>query len=111
VRDQFNTPTLADDLADVLLWLADRRATGFYHTAGPDLVGRHEWALAIAEQFSLDASLMDWVTTEELAQPASRPRFSGLICDRLAAEIAAAPDGAPTLRGVPAGLRDIPWLG
>jgi dTDP-4-dehydrorhamnose reductase len=111
VRDQFNTPTLADDLAEVLLWLAEHRATGIYHTAGPDLVGRHEWALAIAEQFSLDASLIDWVTTAELAQPAPRPRFSGLRCDRLAADVASAPDGAPTLRGVSAGLCDIPWLG
>jgi dTDP-4-dehydrorhamnose reductase len=106
-RDQFNTPTLADDLAAVLLWLAERGATGIYHTAGPDLVGRHEWALAIAERFGLDTSLIDWVTSAELAQLAPRPRLSGLRCERLAAE--AGPE-MPHLRGISAGLRDIPWL-
>lgn len=106
VRDQHNTPTLADDLARALLWMADERVEGIYHTAGPDLVGRHEWALAIAQHFDLDAGLIDWVTTAELAQPAPRPRFSGLLCERLAADAAR---GAPTLRGIGAGLDDIAW--
>ena len=105
VRDQFNTPTIADDLAAVLLWLAENQRTGVYHAAGPDLVGRREWALAIARHFSLDASLIDWVTSAELAQPARRPLRSGLTCARLLAE----PD-APRLRGVAGGLSEIDWL-
>jgi dTDP-4-dehydrorhamnose reductase len=109
VRDQFNTPTLADDLAGLLLWLAERRVTGMYHGAGPDHVGRHEWALAIVEQFGLDARLIDWVTTAELNQPAPRPRWSGLVCERLRAD--QTERGAPTMRGVGAGLREIDWMG
>jgi dTDP-4-dehydrorhamnose reductase len=105
VRDQFNTPTIADDLAAVLLWLAANERTGLYHAAGPDLVGRHEWALAIANHFGLDSSLIDWVTSAELAQPAPRPLRSGLTCARLLAE----PD-APRLRGVARGLSEIDWL-
>ena len=105
VRDQFNTPTIADDLAATLLWLAENQRTGIYHAAGPDLVGRHEWALAIARHFALDTSLIDWVTSAELAQPARRPLRSGLTCARLLAE----PD-APRLRGVAAGLSEIDWL-
>ena len=105
VRDQFNTPTIADDLAAVLLWLAAHEATGVYHAAGADLVGRHEWALAIANHFGLDTSLIDWVTSAELAQPAPRPLRSGLTCARLLAE----PD-APRLRGIARGLSEIDWL-
>ncbi len=113
VRDQFNTPTLADDLAGLLLWLAgDGRSqnapTGVYHGAGPDRVGRHEWALAIAERFGLDASLIDWVTTAELNQPAPRPRESGLLCERLRFDQATG--GAPRMRGIAAGLREIDWM-
>lgn len=105
VRDQFNTPTIADDLAAVLLWLAENQRMGVYHAAGPDLVGRHEWTLAIAHHFALDTDLIDWVTSAELAQPARRPLRSGLTCARLLAE----PD-APRLRGVARGLAEIDWL-
>jgi dTDP-4-dehydrorhamnose reductase len=105
VRDQFNTPTIADDLATVLLWLAAHEGTGIYHAAGPDLVGRHEWALAIANHFGLDTSLIDWVTSAELAQPAPRPLRSGLTCARLLAEL-----DAPRLRGIARGLSEIDWL-
>jgi dTDP-4-dehydrorhamnose reductase len=106
VRDQFNTPTLADDLATLLLWLAEQGATGIYHAAGPDLVGRHEWALAIAERFQLNTSLIDWVTTDELAQPAPRPRLSGLRCERMTQDQA---QGAPKMRGIAEGLSEISW--
>src|SRR5262249_14187163 len=109
VRDQFNTPTLADDLAGLLLWLAAHQVTGVYHGAGPDLVGRHEWALAIVERFGLDANLIDWVTTAELNQPAPRPRESGLVCERLGAD--QTERGAPAMRGILAGLREIDWMG
>ena len=105
VRDQFNTPTIADDLAAVLLALAARQRTGMYHAAGPDLVGRHEWALAIAQHFALDVTLIDWVTSAELAQPAPRPLRSGLTCGKLLA----APD-VPRPRGIAAGLTEIDWL-
>jgi dTDP-4-dehydrorhamnose reductase len=105
VDDQFNTPTIADDLAAVLLWLAATERTGIYHAAGPDLVGRHAWSLAIADQFHLDTSLIDWVSSAELAQPAPRPLRSGLSCARLLAE----PD-SPRLRGIARGLSEIDWL-
>lgn len=105
VRDQFNTPTIADDLAAVLLWLASHQRTGMYHAAGPDLVGRHDWALAIAQHFALDTNLIDWVTSAELAQPAARPLRSGLTCGKLLVE----PD-APRPRGIAAGLTEIDWL-
>lgn len=107
VRDQFNTPTLADDLASVLLWLAAEGVTGTYHAAGPDFIGRDAWALAIAARFGLDTRFIEWVTTAELAQLAPRPLRSGLLCPRLATDRAR---GAPGMRGVAAGLRDIPWL-
>src|SRR5262249_14981169 len=107
VRDQFNTPTIADDLAALLLWLAEQQVTGIYHGAGPDRIGRHEWASAIGKHFGLDFSLMDFVTTAELNQPAPRPRESGLLCERLQMDQVA--HGAPRLRGVAAGLQEVDW--
>jgi dTDP-4-dehydrorhamnose reductase len=76
--DQYNTPTLADDLAAALLHLMRRPTQGILHVAGPDLVSRVEWARAIAAIAGLDASLIDVVSTAELRQGAPRPLRSGL---------------------------------
>lgn len=78
VSDQFNTPTLADDLAAALLHLLRSGGEGIFHVAGPDLVGRDEWARQIADHFRLDAGLVDVIATAELRQRAQRPLRSGL---------------------------------
>lgn len=80
--DQYNTPTLADDLAAVLLDLMRRPTQGILHVAGPDLVSRLEWARTIAAIAGLDASLIDVVSTAELRQVAQRPLRSGLSTGR-----------------------------
>jgi dTDP-4-dehydrorhamnose reductase len=98
VSDQYNTPTLADDLAGALLRLLQHGATGMIHVAGPELLGRHEWAVAIARHYGLDAGLIDVVSTAELRQPAQRPLRSGLRTER-AGDLAGV-----TLRNVAAGL-------
>ena len=98
VNDQYNTPTLADDLAGALLHLLRNNVTGTIHVAGPDLLGRHEWAYAIARHYGLDTGLIDVVTTAELRQPAARPLRSGLRTTR-ERDLTDAP-----LRGVLAGL-------
>ena len=106
VTDQYNTPTLAEDLARFLLWGAGAGATGIYHTAGPTLLGRHEWALAIAEHFHLSPDPIKWVTSEEWNAKARRPLRGGLLCERLAADQAR---GAPTFLGAVECLGAIDW--
>ncbi|HZC05058.1 MAG TPA: SDR family oxidoreductase [Ktedonobacterales bacterium] len=106
VTDQFNTPTLAEDLARSLLWSASAGTTGIYHTAGPTLLGRHEWALAIADHFRLSRDLIDWVTSDELKAKARRPLRSGLRCERLTADQAR---GAPQFLGAVECLGALDW--
>jgi dTDP-4-dehydrorhamnose reductase len=78
VKDQFNTPTVAQDLAKGLLQLAWRTNEGIYHLAGPDWLSRDELAHKIATHYNLDPTLIDTITTTELGQRALRPLFSGL---------------------------------
>jgi dTDP-4-dehydrorhamnose reductase len=98
VNDQYNTPTLADDLAAALLLLLRSGGEGFFHIAGPDLVSRHEWARQIADYYRLDAGLIDMFATADLRQRAQRPLRSGLRTMR-ADELAGV-----TMRGVRDGL-------
>jgi dTDP-4-dehydrorhamnose reductase len=106
VTDQVNTPTLADDLAQALLWNAATGTTGVYHAAGPTLLGRDAWALAIADHFHLSPDPIVWVTSAELKAKAQRPLRSGLRCERLAADQAR---GAPAFRGAIECLGAIDW--
>lgn len=78
VNDQVNTPTLADDLAAVLLHLVDRRAQGIIHVTGPDLLTRDAWSRVIAAYYGLNEHLIDVLPTVQLNQPAQRPLRSGL---------------------------------
>ena len=78
VKDQINTPTLADDLASALLHLAQGGSRGVLHVAGPDLLSRYDWARIIASSYGLDESLIDITSTAQLNQPARRPLKSGL---------------------------------
>jgi dTDP-4-dehydrorhamnose reductase len=87
VNDQWNTPTLADDLAAALLTLARAPSEGVIHLAGPELLSRQQWAAAIAAHYALDTTLIDVTTTAALHQVAARPLRSGLRTRR-AAELA-----------------------
>ncbi len=87
VSDQFATPTFVSDLAYAILKLTESRKTGIYHTAGPECMSRIEFAEKIAILFGLDKKLIKPISTEELKQPANRPRKGGLVCKKINDEL------------------------
>ena len=82
--DQWGTPTYSPDLAGATVTLVQNGARGVFHVAGPENCPRTEFARIACESLDLDASLIDPVTTEELAPAAARPLQGGLYCDGLA---------------------------
>lgn len=74
VTDQFSSPTLADNLAEVLLVMASSNKSGVYHTAGKSCLNRYEFALKIAEIFNLDKNLIKPTTSDVFKQVAERPK-------------------------------------
>lgn len=98
VTDQFNTPTLADHLAEMLITIGQRGGEGIYHTAGADCLDRLSFAQELAAAFGLDASLLQPTTTAALQQVAPRPLRSGLLCRRIERELGIYP--ISTLKGV-----------
>jgi len=79
VNDQIGNPTLADDLSYAILKVVELDRSGVYHIAGPDLVSRHDFALALARIFSFNKKLITPVKTSSMKQPAPRPLQSGFI--------------------------------
>lgn len=82
VDDQFRTPTLAEDLADGCILIAEKRATGIYNISGKDFLSILEIAHLVADYYQLDKSLIKPSKSEDIKQPAKRPPITGFIIDK-----------------------------
>ena len=73
VTDQYSTPTFANNLAEMLLTLAQKQENGIFHTAGKTCLNRYDFTLQIADVFGLSKDLISPVLSEEFEQVAERP--------------------------------------
>ena len=81
--DQVSSPSYGPDVARAAVALAEDGRSGLIHVVGPDVMGRVEFARALAEGFGLDGALISGRTTAELGQGAPRPLVGGLLTPRL----------------------------
>lgn len=91
VTDQYVSPTLNTNLAEMLLEVAERRITGVLHTAGGTRVNRHEFALRLAEIFSQNLNLIKPAKMSEIPWKAKRPKDSSLNVNKASALLNAKP--------------------
>lgn len=77
VDDQFRTPTLAEDLAEGCLLIAEKGATGIFNISGKDFLTPYEMALHTADFFHLDKNLIKRADSTTFTQPAKRPPRTG----------------------------------
>lgn len=91
VNDQFRTPTLAEDLADLCISAALKKATGIYHSGSDQLYSILELVEKVADFYHLDKSLITPVSSTTLNQPAKRPPKTGFIIDKARMELDYAP--------------------
>jgi len=77
-QDQWISPTFADDLASVLLDLAEKYVSGTWHVSGPDCLDRPKCGRMIAKVFDLNEKLAVPIPSSSVSLPAKRPRNSCL---------------------------------
>lgn len=80
--DQFVSPTLNTNLANIILEAAEKNLTGIYHVAGATRISRYNFALKLAETFNLDSDLIKQATMNEMSWIAKRPKDSSLNVDK-----------------------------
>ena len=73
VMDQYSTPTLADNLAEILMSLAKSDKQGIFHTTGKNCLNRYDFTLKICEIFGIKKELVSPVTSDMFQQVAERP--------------------------------------
>jgi dTDP-4-dehydrorhamnose reductase len=82
VTDQFNNPTLADNLSSCILEMVKKDVSGVYHIAGSEYLSRYDFAVKVAKSFDLHKNNILPTRTELLQQQAKRPYRGGLKTDR-----------------------------
>jgi dTDP-4-dehydrorhamnose reductase len=78
LKDQYVSPTLNTNLAQMLLEITERKITGILHTSGGTRVSRYEYALSLAGVFNLNEDLIKPATMDEMSWKAKRPKDSSL---------------------------------
>jgi len=92
VEDHYNTPTLADNLAEMALEAVQKDLQGLYHASGSERISRYEFAKQTAKIFNLDQSLVKPIKMSQLtAWIAKRPRDSSLNTDKIQKQLKTKP--------------------
>ena len=85
--DQFNSPTLVDDLSQAIVKILKNDISGLFHATGPTCINRYEFALMLAKEFNLDLNLIRPVTSSQKKQNAPRPISTCLNSSKLEEKI------------------------
>jgi len=87
VDDQFRTPTLAEDLADGCILMAEKKVSGVYNISGKDFMSILELVCRVADHYKLDRSLIKPSKSADIKQPAKRPPKTGFIIEKARKEL------------------------
>jgi dTDP-4-dehydrorhamnose reductase len=90
VDDQIGSPTWTYDLAQAIKALIEKDCRGTYHAANAGFVSWNGFAKEIFRLAGLD-TVVNPMTTTELARPAMRPLYSTLDCSKLVQDTGFAP--------------------
>jgi len=82
VTDQWNSPTLNTNLAEMILEIVEKRITGTFHLAGATRLSRYEFAQNIAETFNLNENLLRPTSSEKMSWIAKRPKDTSLNIEK-----------------------------
>lgn len=83
--DQWVSPSHADNVADMLFEIVERRVTGVLHTSGGEVVDRVTFGHRLCERFGFDRALVVPSRMADVNLPSPRPARSGLVTVRTAA--------------------------
>ncbi|MBX2915885.1 MAG: SDR family oxidoreductase [Cyclobacteriaceae bacterium] len=87
VNDQWRTPTLAEDLAVGCFLAASQKAKGIFHISGNEMMTPFHIAVATANFFNLNTSLIKPADSSTFTQPARRPPKTGFVITKAQREL------------------------
>ncbi len=82
IDDQFRAPTLAEDLADICILAAKKKALGIFNASGKDIMSIYEIVETVARYYGNSTDNLNKISTATLNQKAVRPPKTGFILDK-----------------------------
>ena len=82
IDDEYRAPTLAEDLAEACISVANNKAFGVFHVSGKDLMSIYDLVVNIANFFKFDVKLINRINSKALNQKAKRPHKTGFVLDK-----------------------------
>ena len=82
IDDQFRAPTLAEDLADICILAAKKKALGIFNASGKDIMSIYELVERVAKHYRMSTDNLNKISTSTLNQKAVRPPKTGFILDK-----------------------------
>ena len=82
IDDQLRAPTLAEDLADICILAAKKKALGIFNASGKDIMSIYEIVERIANHYGNTTDNLNKISTATLNQKAVRPAKTGFILDK-----------------------------
>jgi dTDP-4-dehydrorhamnose reductase len=82
-HDVVFTPILVNDLGEIILDMMKQALTGLYHVAGSQACSKYEFALRVADTFSLERQLIQSVSIKDSHLKAPRPGNTSLQTNKV----------------------------
>ncbi len=87
VGDVFENPLFNIPCGKAMWAMIKKKPSGIFHLGGKDTVNRHQFGLAIAKVFGLDAALIDKVGSDAFPGIAPRPPKTSFVVARMEKEL------------------------
>lgn len=82
INDQFVSPSYINNVAEMLVEIAEKRINGIYHVAGASINTRYEFGIKLADVFKLERSLIEPISISKMKWNVQRPLHGGLIVNK-----------------------------
>jgi dTDP-4-dehydrorhamnose reductase len=82
VNDQLRTPTDVHDFATGIRLILEKKTSGIFHLSGKEILTPYQLALATADHFSLDKTLIEEADASNFSQTGKRPLKTGFVIEK-----------------------------
>lgn len=83
IHDQIVSPSYNDNIAEMLIEVAEKKLSGIFNIAGSSILSRFEFAENLCNIFNFDKNLLEKISISEFGWKANRPLKAGLSIEKI----------------------------
>ena len=83
INDQIVSPSYNDNIAKIILEIAEKKLYGIYHVSGSSIMSRLDFSVVLAREFKLDEKLLRSISISDFNWKSKRPKNGGLNVEKI----------------------------